>query len=167
MTRERFTRLNKVMLHVALSFAFAAPDLPADDIVQEAWVKLLRTSSPLEECYVAKVTSNVARDWLRYKRKHPEFAMGDDIAEYEVGALDVYALEEQETKVEKIAMLRHVIQGLPKQMRLPVLLHAHGYTYEGIASITGVPIGTVRSRKHHAYKLLRSREEYERLAESA
>jgi RNA polymerase sigma-70 factor (ECF subfamily) len=50
------------------------------------------------------------------------------------------------------------LNALPEEFRTVVLLcDVEGFTYEEIANITDVPIGTVRSRLHRARNLLKER----------
>ncbi len=54
--------------------------------------------------------------------------------------------------------LTHAINSLPVNFRLVLLLcDIEGFTYEEIARITDVPIGTVRSRLHRARTVLKER----------
>jgi RNA polymerase sigma factor (sigma-70 family) len=50
------------------------------------------------------------------------------------------------------------LNALPEEFRTVLLLcDVEGFTYEEIANITDVPIGTVRSRLHRARNLLKER----------
>jgi len=53
-------------------------------------------------------------------------------------------------------VLRQAMESLSQEHRDVVLLHEiEGLTYEEIAVIVGVPVGTVKSRLHHAFQNLR------------
>jgi len=59
---------------------------------------------------------------------------------------------------EKAAILRRAIGNLPGSYRdMLVMYHLNGITYAEIASATGLPIGTVKSRLNRAKLLLRER----------
>lgn len=82
--------------------------------------------------------------------------------------LDVTDLDEQEADwhrdhdPERTAMsselqtqVRDAIENLPYKLRVVVVLRdLHGLSYEEIAQIAGIPIGTVRSRLHYATQKL-------------
>lgn len=58
----------------------------------------------------------------------------------------------------RIAAAREVIAALPElQREILDLRFAHGLSYAEIAAVLGIPVGTVRSRLHHAVALLRQR----------
>jgi RNA polymerase sigma-70 factor (ECF subfamily) len=64
------------------------------------------------------------------------------------------AIEGKETAAE----LERRVLGLPPKYRAAILLrHVEDRTYEEIAEILEVPLGTVKFRLHRAYKLLKER----------
>ena len=55
---------------------------------------------------------------------------------------------------------RRLLGGLKPELRAVVVLRVlHGYSQEETARIVGAPVGTVKSRLHHALKQLRRTEE--------
>ena len=77
---------------------------------------------------------------------------GDGIAEL-AGDLDPVA---DKQRYDKLMALDAALQQLSEEHRIVVLLHdTEGYKLEEIQSITGTPIGTVKSRLHRARARLR------------
>lgn len=57
--------------------------------------------------------------------------------------------------METLNALREALDGLPPTLRVAAVLRfAQGLTYSEIASILGIPVGTVRSRLHAARQSL-------------
>lgn len=64
--------------------------------------------------------------------------------------------ETEKTLIDREA-LRIAIKALSPEHREVVLLHeVEGLTYEEAASVTGVPVGTIKSRLHYAFQQLRT-----------
>lgn len=65
------------------------------------------------------------------------------------------ASQSEQTLVDREA-LRHALSTLSTDHREVVLLHeVEGLTYEEAATVLGIPVGTVKSRLHHAFMNLR------------
>lgn len=62
----------------------------------------------------------------------------------------------QDAVIDRLA-LKRALQSLTPEHREVVLLHeVEGLRYEEIARVQGVPVGTVKSRLHHAFERLRN-----------
>ena len=119
----------------------------ADDLLQDTFVRaacnperLHRSESP--RAYLFGIARHVGLDALR--RHRPEAAELADVA--------------AETTPEDVRLepMRAAIAALPALHREPLLLKLHQeLNYVEIAEILGVPVGTVRSRLHHAVRQLR------------
>ena len=79
--------------------------------------------------------------------------------------LEISGLEEEmtskssptEPQLVNRELLNQAMGQLSKDHREAVLLHeVDGLTYEEAAAVLGVPVGTVKSRLHHAFKQLRA-----------
>ena len=61
----------------------------------------------------------------------------------------------EKTLIDREA-LRKALRGLSDEHRDVVLLHeVEGLTYEEASTVLGIPVGTVKSRLHHAFLALR------------
>jgi RNA polymerase sigma-70 factor (ECF subfamily) len=121
-----------------------------EDVLQDVWLEVLRGLPRLADpgafpAWLYRIARNRACREFRERRplrplEEMDLAQetGDDIrledAEYIHAALDELASEHREVLV---------------------LRFLEGMTYESIASVTGCPVGTVRSRIHYAKRALR------------
>jgi len=119
----------------------------ADDLLQDTFVRAARNPERLRRsesprAYLFGIARHVGLDALR--RRRPEVAELADVA--------------GETTPEDVRLepMRAAIAALPALHREPLLLKLHQeLNYVEIAEILGVPVGTVRSRLHHAVRQLR------------
>jgi RNA polymerase sigma-70 factor (ECF subfamily) len=126
----------------------------AQDVVQNAWIKLSKRVPPVEE------PSDEVRNWLytvvhnesvdlirseeRRRKLHESYS-----AEQETVALPDTGLDERE------AMVLSCLPALSPLQRQVVLLRLQqGLSYEAIAEIIGEKPGYVGNLLHHAVKLL-------------
>lgn len=125
----------------------------ADDVQQEVWlavyngIKRLANSSAFRT-WLFRTTRHRAIDFLRsVRRERPLF---EDV--------DVVAVESADTGDADAADLDAVGAALmaipPTQREALVLKYWDDLSYEEIAVVVGVPIGTVRTRIHHGKKKL-------------
>jgi RNA polymerase sigma-70 factor, ECF subfamily len=127
----------------------------AEDLVQESFLQLarrLRTGpAPASlRAYLFGVARHVSLAFIRKRGSAPEplDAASDHAAAAEPDA--------------RLAVAREVIAALPGlQREILDLRFAHGLSYAEMATALDIPVGTVRSRLHHAVTLLRERLEAE------
>lgn len=127
----------------------------ADDLVQDtmerAWLKLAlwqRQRGPLR-AWMFSIMHNLFVDQLRIRRGQLEDPHGDDLPE----------LPQPPTQSDGLAVrdLDRVLQRLPLEHRQVLLLVAvEGLTYEEVAGVLLVPVGTVMSRLSRARARLRA-----------
>jgi len=126
----------------------------AEDVVQEACERALRGidgfSGGNSRAWVLTIVRNAAYDWLR-KNRSPTIVLVDDLEALERMADDtVTASDNPEAALIARAdeeRLQTAIAKLPAVFRdTMVLRDIQGLDYREIATITGVPIGTVMSR---------------------
>lgn len=120
----------------------------AEDLLQDTFVRALRhperlTASVSPRAYLFGIARHVGLDALR--RDRPTVAL----VEAEAAPVD--------TEDVRLEIMREAITALPEAQReaLQMKLH-HELSYEEIAEVLGIPIGTVRSRLHHAVLALRA-----------
>jgi len=98
------------------------------------------------EAWLVGIARNVARREGRRRRTQ----------RLEVTAAEPVAPEEAESTDEELARMRRAITQLPEHLRQTLTLRlTEGLTYEQIAQVLGIPLGTVRSRLHAAVRRLR------------
>ncbi|MBI5692262.1 MAG: RNA polymerase sigma factor [Verrucomicrobia bacterium] len=120
----------------------------AEDLVQDVFVRAFRGFARLAACaspraYLFGIARHVGLDALRSHR--PTTELPAELPAPEAPPTD-----------ERLEVMRAAIAALPDLHReaLELKLH-HELSYEEIAEILAVPIGTVRSRLHHAVAHLR------------
>jgi len=156
--REALVHLDS-LYRVALRLTGNAAD--ADDLVQETMLKAYRAWDQYEKGTNAKgwlltILRNAFINEYRRRTRHPETVDLDTIEPYSVFS-DVQDDDPQGTFFDRIVddeVLRAIDQ-LPEQFRETVVLSdVEGLSYEEIARIIDVPVGTVKSRLFRARRLL-------------
>jgi RNA polymerase sigma-70 factor (ECF subfamily) len=129
----------------------------ADDVQQEVWLAVFKGIATLANpgafrTWLFQTTRHRALDILRSRRRdHQRF---DDVAVEEIGEAD----EPGETLTFNLSeeTLAAALAAIPPPQREVLLLrYRDDLTYEEIAVVVGCPIGTVRTRLHHAKRRLR------------
>ena len=134
----------------------------AEDAVQEIFLDLLKALPAYDvhgparfETWLYRVALNRAR--MRLRRKVLPSAEWDDLEE----GLERLPMPDSERPErvfivrESAAALWRAVDQLPETHRLPVLMrYRDGLTYDEIAALLGVRLGTVKSRLYNAHKKL-------------
>lgn len=143
----------------------------AQDLVQETFLRAWRSldrfaPSSNPRAWLYKILMNLHVDFRRKTARRPEIAdlvdMGevDDLYLYKnvVHAEDLAATDSPESAFFEGFLgdeVRHALAALPEQYKMTILLSAmEGFSYQEIAEVLGIPIGTVMSRLHRARTLL-------------
>jgi len=155
-------------LDAAYSFARWMTGNPADaeDVVQDAIVRMIRFIDAYRggnaRAWVLSVVRNTAMSWLKVNRRPGQVPLDTDpggtpgpaamlVAHGEDGG-DPAAIELRRSEVEA---LRRAIAALPLEQREVVLLRdVEGLSYRDIATVLGIPPGTVMSRLARARDVL-------------
>jgi RNA polymerase sigma-70 factor (ECF subfamily) len=138
-----------------LVFRSVNPREEAEDVAQEVFVEVWRGIGGFRgdarlSTWIHRVALNVCLEHNR--RHHPEMISLDDADESIAPDLPDDWLEKAELKDRVDAAL----DALPFAQRQVVVLHElQGLTYGEVAQVLGVPVGTVKSRLHHAFCRLR------------
>ena len=131
----------------------------AEDLTQEVFVRVFRslhTYTPgTFEGWLHRITTNLFLDQARRKSRIRFDALADDADNRLPSALPspdtVYVDRTFDDDVEA------ALAGLPPDFRAAVVLcDVEGLTYEEIADVLGVKMGTVRSRIHRGRAMLRN-----------
>ncbi len=127
----------------------------AEDLVQDVFVRVFRSLDSYRagsfEGWLHRITTNLFLDQVRRKARLRFDPLGDDETLGSTPAAQDLALPGAfESDVEE------ALSALPAEFRAPVLLaDVDGLTYEEVAAVLGLKLGTVRSRIHRGRSRLR------------
>jgi len=135
-----------------------------DDLAQEVFLRLFRALPGFRGeaalgTYLYRITVNVAQnEWKRRQREdrsHTSISDGEEPLETRLQHPGPGALEQMEQS-EFAALVNQHLQALSQAERtVLVLYHQEERSYEQIAQILGVPIGTVRTHLHRGRAKMR------------
>ncbi len=139
----------------------------AEDVTQEAFLRAYRSLPRFRgassfHTWLYRIASNLAIDVVRKrKRSEPTFSI-DEPLESEEGEYERElpsedgGPEQRATTRETRLAVRRAIMDLPEKLRdVMILYELQGETYEDIAEILDVPLGTVKSRLFNARNRLK------------
>lgn len=138
----------------------------AEDLVQDTIVKAFRFFNSYEKgtnakAWLFRILKNSYINNYRKKSKQPHQVDYDEVSTY----YETVRSEQSDTTDMEDIMYREMLddqvtralEKLPEDFRTVVLLcDVEGFTYEEIANMLDVPIGTIRSRLHRGRNLLRT-----------
>lgn len=133
------------------------------DLTQEVFIKvynsLTRYRSEFKfSTWIYKIAHNAAIDHLRrHAVREQALTMGFDTERREVSLESRRLTPEQESeRNERRSEIEAVVQMLPAAYRaLIVLRHSQDLSYDEIAEVTGLPLGTVKNRLFRAREAMR------------
>lgn len=145
----------------ALGLARNARD--AEDLVQEAYLKAFRSFRRFRpgtnfKAWIYRILVNSSIDFYRRRSRQPLISELTEEAPAPAGAPERHRLLDNMEALDAFVGddVRRALDELPPAHRIVVLLaDIEGFKYREIASILGIPIGTVMSRLHHARRQLR------------
>ncbi|MBL0926936.1 MAG: sigma-70 family RNA polymerase sigma factor [Phycisphaerales bacterium] len=155
-TRDTIERYGGLVWSLARRFSSSESD--AEDAVQEIFLDVWKSAGRFDPSVASELTfvAMIARrrliDRRRRAARRPESELPQDreIAQ-ETDSRPAGEISEEAARAQKaLAMLS------PEQQRVLRLSIMHGYSHEGIARITGLPLGTVKT--HARRGLIRIRE---------
>ena len=135
----------------------------AEEVVQETMLRAYRAFNQFEEgtnlkAWLYKILTNTFISSYRKKQREPQTVSADANEDFSLYDRLVEANVSPEAELlDKIPdeEVKEALEGLPEQFRTAVLLaDVEGFSYQEIAEITGVAIGTVMSRLHRGRKAL-------------
>jgi RNA polymerase sigma-70 factor (ECF subfamily) len=169
--KKKQKEFNKEIIpHLDVMYNFAlrltTDPVDAEDLVQDTIVKAYRFFSSYEngtnaKAWLFRILKNSFINNYRKSSKKPQQVDYDEVSSY----YESVRAERTETSDLENLMFRELmddemsiaLKQLPEDFRTVVLLcDVEGYTYEEIANMLDVPIGTIRSRLHRGRNLLKT-----------
>ncbi len=150
--RRYQSHVDKVLYHLAPDWQDRA------DLAQEVWIRVYRHIKRLQEPvkfrgWLSRITTNLFYDELRKRKRVARPLSLDTPRRVEDGemtweiASDYPSPDDDLSTREFYEQLNRAIQDLPEVFRTTIVLREiEGMAYEEIAEITGVSLGTVKSR---------------------
>ena len=133
------------------------------DLTQEVFIKVYNSLSRYRSefkfsTWIYKIAHNAAIDHIRrFAVREQALASGTD-GERREAAIESRRLspEQESEREERRSEIESVVQLLPAAYReLIVLRHSHDLSYDEIAEVTGLPLGTVKNRLFRAREAMR------------
>lgn len=150
--RRYHPHVEKLLYHLAPDWSDRA------DLGQEVWIRVYRNIKRLQEPakfrgWLSRIATNLFYDELRKRKRvssplslDAPLTVEDGTFDWEIASATPGPAEELATQ-EFYEHLRHAIADLPEAFRTTIVLREiEGMAYEEIAEITGVSLGTVKSR---------------------
>jgi RNA polymerase sigma-70 factor (ECF subfamily) len=141
-----------------LSYAWTQSAVFAQDLVQETMLKSIEKQHQLQslqqiEPWLCKIMHNLYMDKLRYQKKWQFVDMEDiDLHKNSRSCEDFCINEQAELNIHQ------AIGCLPVEQRQVItLISVKGFSYQEVAEIMDVPVGTVMSRLSRAREKLKQR----------
>jgi len=168
-TKQELTFEQEFLPHIDALYNFAFhltyDEEDAQDLVQETFLKAFRFIDSYQvgtnsKAWLFKILKNAFINDYRRQAKRPNKVNFEDIVNYHnsedtvlSGALDLREEIFQDMIGDEVM---NALNSLPVDFRTVILLcDIEGFTYEEMAKIIDIPIGTVRSRLHRARHMLK------------
>ena len=154
----------KIVYNVALRMMNHSED--AKDISQEVFLKAYKNIKNFDEramfsTWLYRITTNTCIDELRKRKGKQSYSLEEEL-ENEEGSMQRQIADEGETpeesllRVERKDELKKALAQISEEHRIAVILRdIRGLSYEEIAEIMDLPMGTVKSRISRARNQLK------------
>ncbi len=160
-----FNQLVLTYQNLAYSVAFRVlqNESAAADAVQDSFIKAYRALPTFNggsfKSWLTRIVVNTCYDILRVQQRRATDSLDDLPVEHDYIPALVDQAEGPEAYAERMELngwIEHGLRALPTEQRTVLALcDIHGYAYEEIAEVTGLPMGTVKSRISRARARLR------------
>lgn len=149
-------------------YTFVGDKSDAEDIVQDTFVKIYRFKQSYKNIakfstWIYTVAGNLAKSELRKRKRqqlYPISSLGNGDKEFEAVETRINSDEMTDSSVKK-DLIKRAIQTLPEHYQEVIRMREiDNMSYEEIADLTRLPIGTVRSRISRARIRLQNKLKY-------
>lgn len=155
-TWEEVARSHDRFLY-SLAYRLCGNHQDAQDLVQEVLLRVRRGLNNYQpgnlEGWLSRITTNAFLDRVRKQKRRPTVPLPDEPDRVIEGSPDVHA--EMAARDLPDHLQAHLMDLAPDYRVAVVLKDVLAFSYEEIAELVGVPIGTVRSRIHRGRGQLR------------
>lgn len=169
MLEERFKQEALPLLDQLYGAAMKMTRNPSDaqDLVQETFLKAYSAFSSFEQgtnlkAWLYRIMTNSYINTYRKRQREPFLGAVDELEDWQLGGAEsATAMSAQSAEAEAIdrtpdTVVSNALNELPEDFRIAVYLaDVEGFSYQEIADIVKVPIGTVMSRLHRGRARLR------------
>jgi RNA polymerase sigma-70 factor (ECF subfamily) len=148
----------------AICYSYTCDREQSLDIIQEVYIKIFRSIKNFDESYpllpwLKKITINTCLNHLRDNRKYKHLPM-DGLAESDLSYLDLIEspdhIEEVVLQKKSRQIIMEALQVLPEIYRMALTLrYLEEMSYEEMARMLNLPMGTVKSHISRARRLLK------------
>jgi len=148
--RRKFEQATLPHLDAAYNLArwLTKDEHAAEDVVQEAYARAVRYFSTFRggdgRPWLLSIVRRACFDWLKKEKAQFALAFNEDLHDRgdDSSSPEFVAIRQCDQE-----LVRKALEALPPQLREAIVLRElEGLSYQEIAAVTGVPIGTVMSR---------------------
>jgi RNA polymerase sigma-70 factor (ECF subfamily) len=156
---ERFERVVLPHLDAAYNLArwLTRREHDAEDVVQDATLRALNAMDQFHggdaRCWLLTIVRNACYTWLARNRKHaPAASFDESLHDVATEAADPQLIVERACDRDTV---RAAIDDLPIEFReVLILRELEGLSYQQVAAVADIPVGTVMSRLARARRRL-------------
>ncbi len=150
----------------ALAYRLIGHEDDARDVCQETFLRAFRGLKGFKgqarfSSWLYRITVNVARDWMRRRRRTPLVAVPEgvdvaDLADQAGMSAPAEAADEAVARKDLSRAVGRAMKVLSEEQRTAIILKEyHGLTFQEIADMLDVPLSTVKTRLYQGLTLLR------------
>ncbi|HFE52360.1 MAG TPA: sigma-70 family RNA polymerase sigma factor [Bacteroidetes bacterium] len=165
--REAFEKIVERYKDQLLNFAyrFLGSRQEAEDVVQDTFLRVYRNRKAYRRVarfstWIYTIAGNLAKTELRKRKRRKLFSISDlgfEEKDYEISDLSHNPEDDVEGTLKEEIIQREIEKLPPKFREVIILRDVQGLSYEEIALILKIPIGTVKSRVNRARLRLQKR----------
>ncbi len=149
-----------------MAYRMAGNDADAKDLAQEAFIRVFRALRSIDpaanlDSWLSRIVTNLFIDMLRRRPRVRVESLDAPVATAKGGEVTREVADDRANPEADVldrqmdAEVQQALMGLQLDLRAVVVLSdIEGYSYEEIAEMLRIPVGTVKSRLHRARKAL-------------